>query len=323
MRSKPESENRSDSRNSIAGVVPVIPTPFQPDTEAIDLEALARLIDFAAALDISAVCLPAYASEFYKLSEAERFQIVEVAVKASGGNVPIVAQSNHPSARQAADIARRNADLGADFISFAIPRLFSVTTEDLLDYCTTVCGAVTLPVLVQDFNPGGPTIDATFCARLQEACPNFRYVKLEEPLMGDKVKAIRDGTKDEVGVLEGWGGMYTLELIPYGICGLMPGLGSADLLARIWRLGKEGQTESALDIFQMVLPQLVFSLQNLELFLHLEKRLLVERGVLRHATVRRATYTPSDLLLAYGNTLNRRVLKALDKYGLPRRPTSL
>ena len=114
--------------------------------------------------------------------------------------------------------------------------------------------------------------------------------------------------------------MYALELLPYGICGLMPGLAAADLLARIWQSGKEGEEEEALDLFQMLLPQLVFSLQNMELFLHIEKRLLVDRGLLTEPTVRSPTFTPGEQLLAYGETLNKRVLKALDACGLPRAP---
>ncbi|MBI1878842.1 MAG: dihydrodipicolinate synthase family protein, partial [Chloroflexi bacterium] len=41
------------------------------------------------------------------------------------------------------------------------------------------------------------------------------------------------------------------------------------------------------------------------------KRLLVARGVLEHATVRRATLTPSPELLTYGDFLNQRVLQAV------------
>src|SRR5262249_39113682 len=80
-------------------------------------------------------------------------------------------------------------------------------------------------VLIQDFNPGGPTVNADFARALVQDCPNFRYLKLEEPLMAPKVRAIREATGDQVGVLEGWGGMYMLDLIPAGICGVMPGLG--------------------------------------------------------------------------------------------------
>nr|AFK79180.1 dihydrodipicolinate synthetase [uncultured bacterium F25-01] len=314
----PKEKSMSHSVNSdrkavmIDGVVPIIPTPFRAGSEDVDLEALARLVDFAAGLDLAAICLPAYGSEFYKLTEAERFLVVEHAVRAANGRVPVIAQSNHPSARLAADIARRNADLGADLISFAIPRLFSLTLADLVDYCATICDAVTLPVLIQDFNPGGPTIEASFCVRLRERSPNFRYLKLEEPLMAPKVTTILEATGGEVGILEGWGGMYMLELLPVGICGLMPGLGASDLLARIWRLGRAGQVEAALDLFERILPQLVYSLQNMELFLHLEKRLLVARGVISDPTVRRATYTPSAEVLTHGDLLNRRVLATIE-----------
>jgi len=42
-----------------------------------------------------------------------------------------------------------------------------------------------------------------------------------------------EATDGEVGVLEGWGGVYMLDLIPAGICGVMPGLGVSDLLALV------------------------------------------------------------------------------------------
>jgi 2-keto-3-deoxy-L-arabinonate dehydratase len=294
----------------LRGVVPIIPTPFVPETEEIDFDALRRLIDFAVAIEVPAVCLPAYASEFYKLSETERFRLVEVAVEQAAGQVAIITQSNHPSLKLAQVIARRNESLGADLISFAVPRIFGLGTDDVLDYCRGMCEAVSKPVLIQDFNPNGPTVGAAFARRLHEACPNFCYLKLEEPLMGPKVTAIREATGDAIGVLEGWGGMYTLELIPYGICGLMPGLAAADVLAHVWRLGEQQRWDEAMDIFERILPQLVFSLQNMELFLHLEKRLLVSRGVLEHAIVRRASLTPEAQILTYGEFLNQRVLAA-------------
>ena len=306
-----ESADRATQQLPLRGVVPIIPTPFKPETEEIDFDALRRLIDFAVAIGVPAVCLPAYASEFYKLSETERFRVVEIAVEQAAGRVVVIAQSNHPSLKLAQEIARRNEALGADLISFAIPRIFGLGPEDVLDYCRAMGQAVQAPVLIQDFNPNGPTVGAEFARQLHQTCPNFRYLKLEEPLMGAKVTAIREATADAIGILEGWGGMYTLELLPYGICGLMPGLAAADILAHVWRLGEQQRWAEAMDVFQRILPQLVFSLQNMELFLHLEKRLLVARGVLEHATVRHATLNPSPELLTYGDFLNQRVLEVL------------
>lgn len=298
---------------ALRGVVPVVPTPFRDD-ESVDLDGIASCVEFAVRCGVCAVCLPAYGSEFYKLTEAERRQVVETAIKTATGRVAIIAQSNHPSARCAADLARRHEELGADLISFAIPRQFALPAADLLDYCRTICRAVQRPVLIQDFNPGGPTVGAEFARALHDECSNFRYLKLEEPLMSGKVRTIREATQNQIGVLEGWGGMYLLDLIPAGICGLMPGLGPADLLQTIWRLATGNRMDAALDLFEHILPQLVFSLQSMELFLCLEKRLLAARGVLPETStyVRRPTWTPDADALAYGLRLNQRVIAAAE-----------
>jgi len=292
----------------IDGTVPVIPTTFRKD-ESIDFDAIGSCVRFAADCGVTAVCLPAYGSEFYKLSEEERFQVVEAAVEAANDRVLIIGQSNHPATVHAAEIARKNEDLGADIISFALPRLFSLTENDLLKYSAAICSAVKLPVLIQDFNPGGATIGADFCRRLADTCENFRYVKLEEPMMGPKLTAIRQATDDRIGVLEGWGALYMMELIPLGICGTMPGLGMADLLQQAWRLAKAGEEEQAVTIYEKVLPQIVFSLQNFEVFAQVEKDLLARRGVIprESAHSRSATYTPDEHSWKYAQKLNARI----------------
>ena len=55
----------------IDGVVPIVPTPFFQDGSP-DWNSLKNLLDFAVQAGVSAVCLPAYASEFYKLTDSER-----------------------------------------------------------------------------------------------------------------------------------------------------------------------------------------------------------------------------------------------------------
>jgi 4-hydroxy-tetrahydrodipicolinate synthase len=296
---------------ALQGVVPVLPTPFRAD-EGIDFAALAGCARFASACGLAAVCLPAYASEFYKLTEAERLGVVETALEAADGRIAVIAQANHPAAREAAGLARRYATRGADLVAFAIPRHLALPEADLFDYCRRVCDAVDRPVLIQDYHPNGPTVSVDFVRALSERQPNFRYLKLEEPLLAAKVLALRSATAGRVGVLSGWGGMYLLELLPAGLCGLMPGLGAADLLQRVWQLGRAGRLDEALDLYQVVLPQIVFALQNLELFLRLEKNLLAARGVLPQEStyVRAPTWTPDPETLQHGLRLNRRVVQA-------------
>ncbi len=164
---------------AIHGIVPVVPTPFD-DNELVDFESLERLIDFAADAGVTGVCLPAYGSEFYKLAESERAGLIRAAVKFARGRVKIVAQSNHFSSKVAAETAQQNQDSGAEVISFALPRLFALSEEDLLRYATRVARSVTVPVLVQDLNPGGASVGASFARRLHEMSPNFRFLALSE-----------------------------------------------------------------------------------------------------------------------------------------------
>jgi 2-keto-3-deoxy-L-arabinonate dehydratase len=65
---------------NINGVVPVIPIPFKDD-ESIDEDSLRRCVEFVCDRQMAALCLPAYASEFYKLSEAEREWVIGIAMR--------------------------------------------------------------------------------------------------------------------------------------------------------------------------------------------------------------------------------------------------
>lgn len=301
--------------NPDLGIVPVIPTPFT-ERQDVDYDALDGLLEFAVRAGAGAVCLPAYGSEFYKLSEGEREDLVRRAALALKGRVPLMAQSNHPSARHAATIAARNEALGAEIISFALPRQFALPEETLLRYAGQICGAVSAPVLIQDFNPGGASVGASFAQRLFDAAPNFRYLKLEQPGMGPLVRAVREATDDRVSVLEGWGGMYLLELIPYGVAGAMPGLPLCDLFVKIWNLAGEGRIEEALDIHSAILPRIVYSLQNMELFHHVEKRLLAARGLLSSAKVRDPALPIDDEMAAHIESLQEKTLRELRRHGL-------
>jgi 4-hydroxy-tetrahydrodipicolinate synthase len=298
----------------IDGIVPIIPTPFEANEE-ISWEDFDRLVDFAVTSGACAVCLPAYASEFYKLSEEERLAVVQRAVARSAGRLPVIAQVNYPSLKLAVTAAARAREAGASAICSAAPRLFAMPESDLVAYFDGLLRSIPVPFVLQDFNPGGPSLSVAALARLHHDHPHFRYVKLEEPMMAAKVAAIREATNGGLGVLEGWGGMYTLELAPVGIAGVVPGLGLADLLDRVFRLARQGRGEEARPLFEGILPQILYSLQNLELFHHAEKQLLKARGVLRNTTVRKATLTPGPHEQEYIARLNARVLELAQNVG--------
>jgi len=300
---------------SIHGVVPVIPTPFHPD-ESIDVDSLRNVVDWVAGKELAAMCSPAYGSEFYKLSEAERDQVVTIAVEASSGRVPVIAQANHASARLASELAKRYDDLGADVISFALPRQFGASTPDLLNYCETIANATQRPILVQDFNPGGTSIGADFVVELSNRADNFQFVKLEDPMMTDKLVDIRDRVEGRVSIFEGWGGLYMLEGIAAGIQGVMPGVAIADLLDVVFSAAHSGDHSKAHDLFGTLLPFINFTLQDFEFFLQIEKRTLLRRGLIEAATVRSLTNSPSPSVMAHVDYLIDQIERIIESSGL-------
>lgn len=308
----------SNIADELFGVVPIIPTPFT-ENEDIDENALRDLIDFAIAGGIKAVCLPAYASEFYKLTDEEKLRVVKVAVDHAANRIKIVAQSNHPSLKIAIRLAQANVQAGADVISLAVPRIFSLPENSLKEYLSEFLQAVpNTPVLIQDFNPGGSSISVSFIKNLMDENPNFKYLKLEEPLCAPKFDDIIKTTNDKIGLFEGWGGLYMLELIPIGIRGVMPGLAVADILQKVFDLRKNGENKKAFELFEKVMPQIFFSLQNMELFHYAEKELLMARGVLSNSIARKAAYIPDASSISYIKELNQNIIDLLqdEKYGL-------
>jgi dihydrodipicolinate synthase/N-acetylneuraminate lyase len=298
---------------SLAGVVPIVPTPFMEDEE-IDEGALRDLIEFAVSCRVGAVCLPAYASEYYKLTDEERVKVVQVAIQQAAGRLKVVAQANSPSLKIAAQLAGAYVAAGADVVSIAVPRQFQLSEASLKDYLSGfLVSANPAPVLIQDYNPGGPSLSVNFVSELHREHTNFQYLKLEESLSAGKVSEIISATQGEIGLFEGWGGLYAMELIPAGIAGIMPGLALADLLQVVFLSRKKGATELAFKVFERVMPQIFYSLQNMELFHYAEKELLMARGILKNSRTRKAAFLPDRHTEAYIAELNDRILRLLSE----------
>lgn len=295
----------------LTGVLPVLPTPFTLQDE-VDYPALQTLVDFAAKCWVQTVVTPAFGSEFYKLDGGERQRVIETAVaQAAKNKLRVVVQCNHTTPRLAAKLASEARGLGAAAVATALPRAFAASEGQLFDYARRVCDATDLPVIVQDWNPGGTSADAGFFVRLHRACANFRMAKLEEPNIGETIRTIAGETGGQVGVLSGWGGNFAIQQHGAGLAGLMPGLALADVFVRIWTQLQGGKRNAALRLFSDLAPYLQFSLQTFEQFHHAEKCLLVRRGVLKNSIVRPVTVELDNDAKAYLDLLTKRLLTTI------------
>lgn len=200
----------------LKGVIPVLPTPFNDD-QSIDVCEYENLLAFARGAGCEFVCLPAFGSEFYKLSADERRCILDAAF-ANAGDLKIIVQCNHTSPIVVQQLIQDAEGRGAIAINIALPRGFPVSEEQLFCFACSACNSTRLPIIIQDFNPGGSVIGLDFVKRLHKKCKNFRYIKYELSGLGTLINNICNVTNGKVKVLSGWGGELHVRASSRGNC---------------------------------------------------------------------------------------------------------
>ena len=268
--------------------IPVLVTPFHED-EGIDEESLRNEVDFCIAGGATGLCAPAFASEYYKLSELERLRVIEIVITHCRRRVPVWASTGSPSIRASVEFSARAQSLGADGVMVAAPRAVPLGAAELTSYSEAVCRSIEIPVMLQDADFQGSGLPVRLFTELAERCPNFLYAKLENVLPGERCQEIIRRSDGKVKVLYGWGGLRLFDGLAHGATGIMPGPGLLDVYARVLRSYDEDSVDQAKAWFNRLLPLLIFSLDHVELFIQMEKRVLMKRGVIPRDRMREPT----------------------------------
>lgn len=292
----------------------MLPTPFNTD-ESIDKDGFERILSFAKAAGCTSVCVPAFGSEFYKLSGDERAMILDIVFKHRQG-LDIIVQCNHSSPLVVRSLVRDAEARGAAAINTALPRALPASTEQLFAYAAAVCSSTSLPVIIQDYNPGGAIIDADFAKRLSDKFENFGFIKYEVPGIGQMIQDIAVLTQGKVKIFTGWGGLYLPEQFPAGIAGVMPGIPLSDYFVKLLKYAIAGNMSEVIKMFSGIAPYLMFSLQHLEMFHHAEKRLAVRRNIMSSAVVRSVSAGPDSLQDKYLELLLDHTCNVIEQAGL-------
>jgi 4-hydroxy-tetrahydrodipicolinate synthase len=129
------------------GVIPATPTPFTPDGE-LDEDCLRRLIEDFVAAGVHGVSVAGSQGEFYALDRAERIRVVEIAVAAAGGRVPVYAGAGATSTRETVRLVRAVEAAGADVAMVITPYFVSPSAAELTAHYQAVAAATSLPVLI-------------------------------------------------------------------------------------------------------------------------------------------------------------------------------
>jgi 4-hydroxy-tetrahydrodipicolinate synthase len=96
----------------------------------------------------------------------------------------------------------------------------------------------------------------------------------------------------------------------------MPGIPLADFFVKLWDTAQSVKMEEAMNMFSAISSYLSFSLQNLEMFHHAEKRLAVRRGIMKSYVVRSVSIELDSYQAKYLELVLDQTCEALEKYGL-------
>lgn len=185
---------------TLNGITPVMATCFRED-DSIDDDALRKQIDFAIAAGAAAVCGPGFGAEFYKLSDPERYHFVDVLVEHTKKRVPAIAATSSGSTYSTIEFSRYAEKVGADCLMVTPPRTAALPAKEIVGYYSQLCGAVKIPVMLQDADFTGAGMPAKVMVELAHKHPNFRFAKLEVTLPGEKCAEIVAQSQGQVQII--------------------------------------------------------------------------------------------------------------------------
>ena len=160
----------------LAGSLVPLVTPFR-DGE-VDLDTFAALVQFQVDAGSHGIVVTGTSGEPSTLTLEERGRLVEVAVTAAAGRVPVVAATGSQSLADTLDLTARAERAGADAVLVVTPYYIKPPQDGLVAYLARVADETPLPLLVYHI-PGraGVTMEPASVAKLVAASPRVVGMK--------------------------------------------------------------------------------------------------------------------------------------------------
>ncbi|MDE2950645.1 MAG: dihydrodipicolinate synthase family protein [Chloroflexota bacterium] len=267
----------------LAGIFQILHTPFDDDG-TIDWSSFQTQIDYCMAAGAHGLVVPALASEFFTLSDAERFRVVEFAAKSIDGRAPLVVGVQGLTLSAAQAFASQACKNGATALMAMPPYLRKAPKAYVKDYYRALA-QFDRPLMIQNAPaPIGSPLSPRELVELLASEPNIAYIKEETiPILQHINQILALDTGHCAGVFGGANGAYLIDELTRGACGNMPAGGVMDVQVKIYEHYQAGEQERAEQIHFQLLPLLNYAAVY---GISFHKYVLWRRGVLRSPYVR-------------------------------------
>ncbi len=240
-----------------SGLVAIAVTPLDDDGD-IDLPGIGPLMDFYISCESSGIALLGVMGEANRMTEQEARTVVEEAMAAIDGRVPVIVGVSDPSLARAGELADFSMSLGAAGVLLQpLPGLAG--DERVAGYFEAAAQVLgDTPICVQDYpKANGVHLSTTAWSMIVERCPTVTMLKAEdEPGLG-KITAVRKAEAEgqrRVTILTGNNGIHLLQELMRGADGAMTGFAFPDVLASVIAMYGSGHVNEAEDLFDQYLP---------------------------------------------------------------------
>lgn len=277
-----QGKSADDAVALVTGVSPVLEVPFT-DRGEIDEAGFARVVDYVIGTGVSSMMFPGFASEFYKLTEAERARLLEILLARTAPRqdvAAIVAVQDHATVL-AAKRARDAAEAGADLINLLPPYLLNPSRRAIVEHVVAVLEAVAPTPVVLQYAPSetGTSLDANIIAGLAASHANLRLVKVESSPPGRLIGELA-ALDPPLPSIEGYAGVQLPDAWRRGAVGTQPGCSFTEIYVRIWSLLSSGDVAAGEALHRRLLPYISYWMLDTELIIAAEKRISRRRGLI-------------------------------------------
>jgi 4-hydroxy-tetrahydrodipicolinate synthase len=148
------------------GIYTAIVTPFTP-TDAFDAPTFRRLIDFQVDAGAAGLLVIGGSGEFVSLTQAERRQVIDVAIEHGAGRIPIIVGALAPGTREVQETVRAAAAAGADAVLVLPPYYIKASPAGIHEHFARVADSAAIPIVVyNNASRTGVTLDIGLLERL-------------------------------------------------------------------------------------------------------------------------------------------------------------
>ena len=128
------------------GCATAIATPF--NEEGVNLKEFAKLLEEQIDQGVDAIIVCGTTGESATMTEEERLQTIECAVKTSKGRVPIIAGTGSNNTKAVIEMNKKVEKLGVDGVLIVTPYYNKTTQKGLIEHYKIIAQNTTLPIIL-------------------------------------------------------------------------------------------------------------------------------------------------------------------------------